>query len=59
MSNQMQPIIKCFPSGWTLIRFSKECFAQVPTGWRGRIPDEYIFAPEWNRDRINEYMEAK
>ena len=54
----MKTAIKHFDSGWTLIRFSRECFAQIPTGWKGKIPDEYIFHPEWNRDRINEWMEA-
>jgi len=53
---QVQPIVKCLPSGWTLIRFSKECFAQVPPGWKAGIPDEFIFNPEWNRDRINNWF---
>jgi hypothetical protein len=51
----MSPIIKILLSGWTLIWFSRECFAQVPTGWKGELPDEYIFNPEWNRDRINRW----
>ena len=53
IDGQVRPVVKCLSSGWTLIRFSKECFAQVPTGWKGEIPDEYIFHPDWNRDRIN------
>jgi len=52
---QVQPVVQRLSSGWTLIRFSKECFAQVPTGWKGEIPDCYIFHPDWNRDRINEW----
>ncbi len=50
----INPTIKTLPSGWILIRFSPQCWAQIPTGWVGHIPDEYIFDPEWNRDRINE-----
>lgn len=56
IEGQVQPVVKCLLSGWTLIRFSKECFAQVPPGWKGEIPDEYIFHPEWNRDLINEWV---
>lgn len=52
----MKPIIKYLPSGWTLIKFSNECFAQIPLGWKGEIiSDEYIFNPEWNRETINNW----
>jgi hypothetical protein len=53
------PEIKQLDSGWILIRFSRECFAQVPPKWIGKIPDEYIFYPEWNRERINEWASAE
>lgn len=47
-------------SGYTLIRLSDECFAQIPPCFVGdTIPDEYIFHPEWNRDTINEYWKGK
>ena len=49
------PKITELSSGWILIKFSQECFAQIPKGWIGEIPDEYIFNPEWNRDRINKW----
>ena len=49
-----EPVKKYLDSGYILIWYSKECFAQIPTGWKGKIPDEYIFHPEWNRERINE-----
>jgi hypothetical protein len=49
----MIPIFKRLTSGWTLIKFSNECFAQIPAGNKGLIPDEYIFNPEWNREIIN------
>ncbi len=53
----MTPVVKCLPSGWILIRFSHQCWAQVPPGWKGHIPDEYIFDPDSNRERINEWAE--
>ena len=29
-------------------------FAQLPPGFRGEsVPDEYIFQPAWNRERVN------
>lgn len=41
-------------SGYTLIRFSSQCWAQIPEGFVGdTVPDEYIFQPEWNRKIIN------
>jgi len=49
-----EPSIKHLDSGYALIWYSKECFAQIPMGWEGKIPDEYIFNPAWNRERINE-----
>lgn len=51
----MNPTVKYLPSGWILIKFSNECFAQVPDGLKGIIADEYIFNPEWNRERINNW----
>ena len=49
-----KPVIKQLDSGYTLIWYSLECFAQIPPDWKGKIPDEFIFNSEWNRDRINE-----
>ncbi len=51
----MDPIIKKLSSGWTLIWYSQECFAQIPSGYIGEIPDEYIFNPEWNKEKINRW----
>ena len=46
--------IKNLDSGWILLKINKECWAQIPKEWVGPIPDEYIFHPDWNRERINE-----
>ncbi len=51
----MDPIVKHLPSGWILIKFSNECFAQIADKGKGIIADEYIFNPEWNRERINNW----
>lgn len=49
---------RILPSGWLHIRLSPECWAQLPPGFVGTIvPDEYIFHPGWNRERINKYWE--
>jgi len=45
--------IKKLDSGWILVKKNSEVWAQVPPGWKGEIPDEYIFHPEWNRDEVN------
>jgi len=45
--------IKKLDSGWILIKKNSEVWAQVPKGWKGKIPDEYIFHADWNRDSIN------
>ena len=43
-------------SGYLYIRLSSMCFAQLPPGFCGdTVPDEFIFQPEWNRERINAY----
>ena len=46
--------VKTLESGFVHIRVSPQCWAQVPPGWVGPIPDEYIFWPAWNRERMNE-----
>lgn len=47
-------------SGYLYIWLNKYCFAQVPQGFVGdKIPDEYIFHAEWNRERINKYWKAR
>jgi len=46
--------IRKLNSGWFHIKMNNECWAQIPPGFIAPIiPDEYIFHPEWNRDRIN------
>ena len=49
------PEVKKLSSGWLHIRVSSECWAQIPWSHTGPIPDEYIFQPSWNRDRINQF----
>ena len=49
---------KLLESGWTLVRIEGTSFnggwAQIPPGFNGDvIPDDYIFHPDWNRDRVN------
>jgi len=49
---------KLLDSGWILLWISGTSryggWAQIPPGFIGeKIPDEYIFEPEWNRDRVN------
>lgn len=40
-------------TGWLHVRFPGG-FAQVPPAFNEeQIPDEHIFHPEWNRDRVN------
>jgi hypothetical protein len=43
-------------SGWLHVRFTQECFAQIPPGFDGEeIPDEFIFHADGNRKRINDW----
>ena len=36
------------------VRWSPECWAQYPEWFKGEtLPDEYIFNPAWNRERVN------
>lgn len=50
------PAVKILPSGWTHIRFSRECFAQIPPGFNeDTIPDEYIFHSGWTRESVNNW----
>lgn len=43
-------------SGYRFVRFDRECFAQFPKEFRSEtIPDEYIFAADWNRERVNDW----
>ena len=47
-------IDKTLPSSWRRIQLSETCWAQLPPSWIGEIiPDEFIFNPAWNRDKIN------
>jgi hypothetical protein len=40
-------------NGYLHVRFPGG-FAQIPPGYdEPTIPDEFIFAPEWNRERVN------
>ncbi len=47
--------MKRLDSGWLRLSVcGTNAWAQVPPGFSGTtIPDEFIFDPEWNRDRIN------
>ena len=49
---------KLLESGWTRLRILDTNryggWAQIPPGFNAdTIPDDYIFDPEWNRDRVN------
>ena len=50
--------IKKSDSGYIYIRFNGEIWGQVPPGfdlWSAdKIPDEYLFNPNWTRNRFNE-----
>lgn len=47
--------VQLLDSGWSRLSVKgTNAWAQVPPGFCGcMIPDEYIFDPEWNRERIN------
>ena len=51
-----EPIIKKLESGYTHIRWNANCWAQIPPQFcESVIPDEYIFNPNWTRDKINRW----
>ena len=51
---------RVLPTGYLFIRLSRNCFAQIPPGFAGEtIPDEYIFQPEWTREKINYYWKTR
>ena len=55
-----KPTQKTLESGWTLVRWHRECFAQLPPNFSGgAIPDEYIFKPAWNRERVNRWWATR
>jgi hypothetical protein len=44
---------KILSTGWLYVSFPGG-FAQIPPGFGGQsVPDEYIFQPDWNRERVN------
>ena len=50
------PTVTKIDTGYTLISWNCNQWAQIPTGFCGeKIPDEMIFKPEWNRGLINEW----
>lgn len=53
------PTVTRLASGFVLVRWSAECWAQIPAGFDGEvIPDEYIFAPLWNSERVNAWWRS-
>lgn len=47
-------------SGWWSLHIGPRFVAQLPPGFAGeRIPDEYIFQPEWNRDMANAWWKSR
>ena len=50
------PTVTRLPSGYTLIRWSRECLAQIPPGFAGEyIPDHMMTSAAWNRERVNRW----
>lgn len=59
-SGMTEPVIKLLESGYVHVRWSSECWAQFPPWFTGdTLPDEYIFNPEWNRERVNAWWRSK
>ena len=59
MSDRREITIQKLDSGFIRISVSRECWAQIPPNMTGdTISDDYIFNPEWNRERINKIWET-
>lgn len=56
-----EPTITRLSSGYTLIWFNAECWAQIPPGTslNDPIDDKYIFHPSWNWRRINDWWRGQ
>ena len=54
------PEIIYLDSGYIKIHWTQQCWAQIPKDFNGDIiPDQYIFNPEWNSTKINDYWKQR
>lgn len=54
----MSPFVRTLESGFLFVYWSRECWVQLPPNYNKLvIADEFIFHPEWNREKVHAWWQ--